>query len=124
MKKRVKGFWEDFKKFISKGNIIDLAVAVIIGAAFGKIVTSLTNDLLMPLISALFIAMGLKGFADWKWVIEPAQYDAVSGALLKAETALRYGNFIQSIVDFFIIALFIFIVFRVFLVIFHYLLFE
>ena len=94
----MKKFWKDFKAFISKGNILDLAVAVIIGAAFGKIVTSLVNDILMPLISWLFTACGAKGFEAWTVTI--------------GEATLNYGVFIRTILDFFIIALCIFIIFR------------
>jgi len=106
----MKKFWADFKKFISKGNIVDLALAVVIGAAFNKIVTSLVNDVIMPLIS---LAVGGADVSDWKWVITPAEYDA-NGALVVAETALKYGNFIQTIIDFLIIALSLFIAFKIF----------
>lgn len=102
-------FWKDFKAFISKGNIVDLAIAVIIGAAFNKIVSSLVNDVIMPLVS---LAMGGASVADWKWVIKPATYDT-SGVLVTAETALRYGVFLQAIIDFLIIALCIFIALRI-----------
>lgn len=91
--------FKEFKKFAFKGNVIDLAVGVIIGGAFGKIVTSLVNDVVMPLIGML---IGGIDFKDLKWVITPANGDI-------AEAALRYGAFIQSIVDFFIIAISIFI---------------
>lgn len=100
----MKGFWKDFKAFISKGNIIDLAIAVIIGGAFGKIVTSLVNDIIMPLIS---LATGGVSISDWKWIITPA--DAANGI---AESALNYGFFIQTILDFLIIAFFIFLAIR------------
>ena len=106
----MKKFWEEFKKFISKGNIIDLALAVIIGAAFNKIVSSLVNDVIMPLISC---AVGGADVSDWKWVIKPAEYDT-AGNVVVAETALRYGSFIQSIIDFLIIALTLFIMFKIF----------
>lgn len=102
-------FWEDFKKFISKGNIVDLAIAVIIGSAFNKIVTSLVNDVIMPLIS---LAVGGADVSDWKWVITPAEYDA-TGAVITAETSLKYGAFIQTIIDFLIIALSLFIIYKV-----------
>jgi len=82
-----------------KGNVIDLAVAVIIGGAFGKIVTSLVNDMLMPAIGVL---MGSVNFASLKYVISPADGDV-------AEVAILYGNFIQSIVDFLIVAFSIFL---------------
>lgn len=108
-KKKVTTFFADFKKFIAKGNIIDLAVAVVIGAAFNKIVTSLVNDIIMPLIS---LATGGASVADWKWVIKDATYDS-AGNLLTAETALNYGVFIQSMIDFLIIALTIFVVLRI-----------
>ena len=104
MKKRMKGFWEDFKKFVSKGSILDLAIAVIIGAAFGKIITSLVNDILMPLISVVFAAVGLKGITDWKWEILDKAGSVTA--------TLNYGNFISVIIDFFIIALCIFLIYR------------
>ena len=106
----MKKFWADFKKFIGKGNIVDLALAVVIGAAFNKIVNSLVNDIIMPLIS---LAVGGSSVSDWKWVITPAEYDA-NGVVTVAESALRYGVFIQTIIDFLIIALSLFIAFKIF----------
>lgn len=106
----MKKFWAEFKKFISKGNIVDLAIAFIIGAAFNKIVSSLVNDVIMPLIS---FAIGGADVSDWKWVIKPAEYDT-AGNVVVAESALRYGNFIQTIIDFLIIALTLFIMFKIF----------
>ena len=106
----MKKFWQEFKAFISKGNIVDLAIAVIIGAAFNKIVSSLVNDIIMPLIS---LAVGGAAVSDWKWVIKPAEYDA-NGTLLVAESALRYGTFIQAIIDFMIISLTLFLMFKIF----------
>lgn len=102
----MKKFFSDFKAFITRGNIIDLAVAVIIGGAFGKIVTSLVNDIIMPLIS---LAVGGASVADWKWVITPAVIDAATGAILTAESALHYGSFLQAIIDFLVISFFIFL---------------
>lgn len=101
----MKKFWKDFKEFISRGNIMDLAVAVVVGGAFGKIVTSLVNNIIMPLIS---LATGGASVEDWKWVIKPA--DPITGT---AESALSYGIFIQSIIDFLIISFFIFLVIRI-----------
>ncbi len=95
---------KEFKEFAFKGNVIDLAVGVIIGGAFGKIVTSLVNDLLMPVIGAL---LGGLSFVDLKYVITPASGDV-------AEVAIRYGAFIQSIVDFLIIAFSIFLFVKLF----------
>jgi large conductance mechanosensitive channel len=95
--------WKDFKKFVIRGNVIDLAVAVIIGGAFGKIVTSFVNDVVMPLIGTL---LGKVDFKSLKWVLEPAMGD-------QPEVAVYYGNFIQNIVDFVIIALVIFIMIRI-----------
>lgn len=106
----MKKFWAEFKKFIGKGNIVDLALAVVIGSAFNKIVTSLVNDVIMPLIS---LAVGGADVSEWKWVITPAQYDT-NGVITVAETALKYGSFIQTIIDFMIIALTLFIAFKVF----------
>lgn len=100
----MKKFWQEFKAFISKGNVLDLAVAVIIGGAFNKIVSSLVNDVIMPLIS---LAIGGADVSEWKWVIKEATETT-------AETALRYGAFIQAIIDFLIIALTIFIIIKIF----------
>jgi len=91
--------FKEFKEFAFKGNVIDLAVGVIIGGAFGKIVTSLVNDVLMPAIGLL---LGGVSFTDLKYVITPA------GVGIE-EAAIRYGAFIQSIVDFLIIAFSIFL---------------
>lgn len=89
--------WEDFKKFALKGNVIDLAVAVVVGTAFGKIVTSLVQDIIMPLIGVL---VGGISVANWSYTFN--------------NVVLNYGLFIQSIIDFFIIAFSIFLVIRIF----------
>lgn len=96
-------FLNDFKNFAMKGNVIDMAVGVIIGGAFGKIVTSMVNDILMPILS---LVMPGDGFANYKQVITPAA-DGVE------EVAVNYGVFIQNIVDFLIIAFCIFMAIRV-----------
>lgn len=100
----MKKFFADFKKFITRGNVLDLAVAVIIGGAFSKIVGSLVKDILMPVIS---LVIGEKGFENYKYVISPA--DEVNGI---AENAITYGVFIQNIIDFLIIAFVIFVIIR------------
>ncbi len=105
----MKGFWKDFKAFISKGNIIDLAVAVVIGGAFNKIVTGLVNGIIMPLVG---LAMGGLNVKDWKWVLKEAVLDE-AGEIITAENAVLYGEFIQLILDFLIVALCIFVVLRV-----------
>ncbi len=105
----MKKFFAEFKAFIKKGNVVDLAVAVIIGAAFNKIVSSLVNDIIMPLVS---LCVGGADVTDWKWIIREAEYD-VNGNVLVAESALKYGVFIQAIIDFLIIALTVFIIVKV-----------
>ncbi len=106
---RMGKFASDFKAFIAKGNVVDMAVGVVVGGAFNKIVTSLVNDIIMPLVSLL--AGGLN-VSDWKWVIRPAE-TAADGTQI-AENALMYGNFIQTVLDFLIVAFTIFVVLRVF----------
>ena len=86
-----------FKKFISRGNVIDMAVGVIIGGAFGKIVTSLVNDIIMPLIG---LALGKIDFAGLMFKI--------------GDTEIKYGVFIQTVVDFLIVAFCIFVVIQIF----------
>lgn len=98
------GFIQEFKEFAFKGNVIDMAVGVIIGGAFGKIVSSLVADVIMPPIAAL---MGDTNFADLKYVLKEAVVDA-EGIETAAAVAINYGSFIQTIVDFLIIAICIF----------------
>ena len=106
----MKKFLEEFKAFITRGNVLDLAVGVIIGGAFQKIVSSLVNDILMPLISG---AVGVD-LVDWVWVIKPAVYDPVDPTIIeKAAIVMRYGNFIQTVIDFLIIAFVLFVIIKV-----------
>ena len=100
---KMKKFIDEFKSFIAKGNVIDMAVAVVMCAAFNNIINSLVKDIIMPLITLL---TGRVSVSDWKWVISPATEDA-------AENALLYGNFIQMIINFFIIAFSIFVTLKV-----------
>ena len=98
------GFIQEFKEFALKGNVVDLAVGVIIGGAFGKIVSSLVEDVIMPPIGLL---TGGVNFTDLKLVLNPAQIGAV-GSFAKAVT-INYGKFIQVSFDFLILALCVFI---------------
>ncbi len=97
-------FTSEFKEFVSKGNVVDLAVGVVIGAAFGKIVTSLVEDILMPPIGLI---IGGVNFADLKMVIKSATVDA-AGVVVPA-VSINYGNFIQVAISFIIVALAIFV---------------
>lgn len=103
-------FIEDFKAFALKGNVVDMAVGVIIGGAFGKIVTSVVNDIIMPPIGIL---VGGVDFKDLKLVLKEAIPEVLDEAgnvtqAAVAEVTLNYGAFIQNIIDFLIIALAIF----------------
>lgn len=100
---KMKKWLAEFKEFAFKGNILDMSIGVIIGSAFGKIVTSLVNDVLMPLLGLL---TGGVNFSSLKLVLSPAVIE--NGEVIKEEAALLYGSFIQNIVDFLIIALCIF----------------
>jgi large conductance mechanosensitive channel len=95
-------FVKEFKEFAMRGNVVDLAVGVIIGAAFGKIVTSLVNDVIMPPIG--YVTGGVD-FSDKKFVLKPG--DPVAKV---EEVAVHYGNFINSIIQFLIVAFCIFLV--------------
>ena len=102
------GMLKEYKEFISKGNVIDLAVGVVIGGAFGKIVSSLVNDIVMPPIG--FLLRGIN-FRDLKVVLTHATTDA-EGKVITPEVAITYGNFIQVAIEFLIIAWVIFLVVR------------
>ena len=97
------GFWKDFKKFAMRGNIVDMAVGVVVGGAFGKITTSLVNDIIMPLISIL---TGGLDFSAWKWVLKEAIMEGET--VVKPEIAVNFGNTIAVVLDFIIIAFAVF----------------
>lgn len=100
--KKTKGFFGEFKEFIARGNVMDMAVGVIIGGAFGKISTSLVNDIIMPLISML---TGGVDFTAWKWVLKEAVGET-------PEVAVNFGVFLATILDFIVIAFAIFCVIK------------
>ena len=104
----MKKFFSEFKTFISRGNVVDMAVGVIVGGAFGKISTSLVNDVIMPAVSML---MGGVDFTAWKVVLKEAVMEmGADGVLVETapEVAIKYGSLIAVIVDFLIIALSVF----------------
>ena len=104
----MKKFFEEFKTFAMRGNVIDMAVGVVIGGAFGKITTSIVNDIIMPLISMI---TGGINFSDWKWVLKEAVPEVgADGALVEtaAEVSVKFGNTIAIILDFIIIAFAVF----------------
>ena len=104
----MKKFFSEFKTFISRGNVVDMAVGVIVGGAFGKISTSLVNDVIMPAVSML---MGGVDFTVWKVVLKEAVMEmGADGVLVETapEVAIKYGSLIAVIVDFLIIALSVF----------------
>lgn len=98
------GFFNEFKEFVAKGNVMDMAVGVVIGGAFGKIVSSVVNDILMPPIGLL---LGGVDFSDLKVVLQSEQVNEL-GEVIQPLVTLNYGSFIQTIVDFLIITLAIF----------------
>ena len=100
-------FLQDFKAFAMRGNVIDMAVGVIIGGAFGKIVSSLVSDVIMPPIGLL---VGGVNFTDLSWVMKPAVI--VDGVEKSAAVTLNYGSFLQATFDFLIIAFAIFLFIR------------
>jgi len=100
-------FVKEFKEFALRGNVVDLAIAVIIGAAFGRIVTSLVNDIIMPPIG---LALGGVDFKDLMIVLREAYLDQ-AGVEVNAVT-INYGSFIQVVIDFLIIAFIIFMAIR------------
>ncbi|MFO7657874.1 MAG: large-conductance mechanosensitive channel protein MscL [Bacteroidales bacterium] len=107
------GFIKEFKQFALRGNVVDMAVGIIIGGAFGKIVSSLVNDVIMPPIGML---LGGVNFTDFKITIKkaiPAGMDALGNIIPEVEAVtLNYGNFIQWLIDFLIIAFVIFLMIK------------
>ena len=103
------GFFADFKKFITKGNVLDLAVAVVIGSAFNAITNGLVKFIINPCISILTGGISLD---QWKTVLEPEVLDE-AGEVVTPEISILWGEWVQTIIQFFIIALSVFIFIRV-----------
>ena len=101
--KGIKKFLEEFKAFAMRGNVLDMAVGVVIGGAFGKITTSLVNDIIMPLISMI---TGGVDFSAWKWVLKAAVMEGAE--VIKPEIAVNFGNLVSVVLDFIIIAFAVF----------------
>lgn len=101
--------WKEFKAFAMKGNVIDLAIGVVIGGAFGKIVTSMVNDIIMPLIGML---LGKIDFSNLFFVLGDGDFATIDAAKNAGVPTLNYGLFINNIIDFTIIAFSIFFVIK------------
>ena len=99
------GFVSEFKEFISKGNVLDLAVGVIIGGAFGKIVTSLTDDILMPVLSLL---TGGIDFKEWYLSLDGKSYPTLQAAKAAQAAAINYGLFMSAVITFMLMAFAVF----------------
>ena len=104
---KAKGLFDEFKSFALKGNVIDLAVGVIIGAAFGAIVSSLVKDIIMPLIGAVLPSD--VSYTSWKWVIVEPTKDSVGNIVAGTGKEVPYGKFLGEIVNFLIVALALFL---------------
>lgn len=104
----MKKFLNDFKAFISRGNVVDMAIGVIIGGAFGSIVTSLVNDIMMPLIGKL---TGGNDFSQMFYALDGKDYPTLAAAK-EATATFAYGSFIQNVVNFLIISFVIFTIIR------------
>jgi large conductance mechanosensitive channel len=101
--------WSDFKKFVARGNVLDLAVAVIIGGAFGAIVTSLVNDVVMPPIGLI---LGKVDFKELFFSLDGKAYPTLAAAKTAAAPVIAYGTFLNTIINFLIVAFVIFLVVR------------
>lgn len=101
---------KEFKEFIMRGNVLDMAVGVIIAGAFGKITTSLVNDVFMPLISWIF---GARDMTALNIIVRPAEVDA-AGEVVKEAITLGFGTFVATIIDFILVALVVFVIVKTF----------
>lgn len=114
MKKKIKdkstGFFKDFKAFITRGNVVDMAIGVVVANAFKDIVNKFTSSFINPLVGLI---TGDKSLVDLKYIYKPEILDPETGAVIQKEIAFTWGLFLQSIVDFLIIAFVLFIVLRI-----------
>lgn len=111
-KKERQGFFADFKKFITRGNVVDMAVGVAVAAAFTAIVTAFTKGFVTPLLALL---SGDKTTSELKWVVRPEKVELIEGVetVVQSEIAILYGAFLQAILDFLIIAFTLFLVMKI-----------
>ena len=109
-KEKVKSLWHDFKAFVCRGNVVDMAVGVVVAASFKDIVTKFTDAFISPLIAIL---TGGTDLTSLKWIFRPEKLDA-QGNVITEEISFGWGAFVQSIIDFLIIALVLFLVIKVF----------
>lgn len=107
--KKKSTFWKDFKTFITRGNVVDMAVGVVIGGSFSKIVTGLVNNIINPFVGMFIKSGSLDGV---KTIITPAVLDA-EGKVVTAEVAILWGTWFQTVIDFLITAFCIFVVLRI-----------
>lgn len=105
----MKKLFEEFKAFISRGNVLDMAVGVVIATAFGKITTSLVNDLLMPFISWI---CGTRDMSALNLLVRPAEI--VDGEVVREAITIGFGNFIGTVIDFLLIAIVVFFIIKAF----------
>jgi len=106
---KAKGFWSEFTSFAIKGNVLDLAIGMVIGSAFTSIVNSLVKDIITPLIGAI---TGGLNYSEWFFALDGVHYESLADAQAQGAALLTYGNFITAVINFLIVALVIFIVFK------------
>ena len=111
MSKNKKSLWAEFREFINKGNVMDMAVGVIIGGAFKSIVDSLVNDLFMPLVSRV---TGGVDFTNWFVSLDGNRYDTLAAAQEAGAATLNYGKFITVVLNFILLAFFVFLIVKAF----------
>lgn len=99
--------WDDFKEFAIRGNVVDMAVGIIIGGGFGKIVTSLVNDIVMPPLSWV---IGRIDFSQWFFTLSRREFDTLAQAEAAGAVTINYGAFLSTVIDFTIVAFVIFLV--------------
>ena len=110
----MKKFFEEFKKFITRGNVVDMAIGVAVAGAFTKIVNAFTNGFVSPIVGLI---TGGANLSDQKWILRPAEIEILEDGtekIVNPEVAFLWGTFVQNIIDFLIIALVLFIIMKVF----------